>query len=336
MFFGRSKSKLGVDIGTSSIKIVQLGKEPDHFTLESYGIVNVSTQAPDLDTDVIVETAQILKQLVSRSGATTKKAVVSLPNNVVFISVIEMPSLSEKELKQAIEWEARRYVPMPLEDVTLSWSVLSEPRDQGKLQVLLTAVPTSVIENYLKMFRLAGLEPQALEIEALALIRSLVGNRKDSFLIIDIGSRNTSLNLVDKGFLRLSRNLTVGGETITAGIAQSLRVSFNRAEQFKRDLGLSGGMQQIPETVRPAIDSIKNETNQLIKIYESGGNVISEIILAGGGAAVPGLLNYFSDLGIKVSLGDPLKFISFNPKLKESLESVSLSLSIAFGLAMRE
>ena len=336
MFFSHSKSKLGIDIGTSTIKIVQLKKENDQFLLETYGMVNASAGvASKIDADVIAQTAQILKTLLARANVNTKKVVASLPNNIVFVSVIDMPALSDKELKSAIEWEARRYVPLPLEEVTLSWDVMRESDKASKIKVLITAVPTTVVENYARMFKLAGLEPEALEIEALALIRSLAGPRQDAFIIVDIGARNTSLNLVDKGFLRISRNLPVGGDTITSGISQSLHVSVARAEQFKMDLGLSGDLQQIPQVMKSSMESIKNETSQLIKIYEASGGTISEIIFAGSGGYLPGLAPFFSDLGVKTSLGDPFKFVGFDERLKSSLSKVSMGLSVALGLAMR-
>lgn len=337
MFFSHSKSKLGIDIGTSTIKIVQLKKENDQFVLETYGMVNAASRVMSkLDTDVIKQTADILKTLLQKAQISTKKVVASLPNNIVFVSVIDMPALSDKELKSAIEWEARRYVPLPLEEVTLSWDVMRESEQAQKIKVLITAVPTTVVENYSRMFNLAGLEAQALDIEARALIRSLAGPRQDAFIIVDIGARNTSLNLVDKGFLRISRNLPVGGDTITSGIAQSLHISEGRAEQFKMDLGLSGDLQQIPQVMKSSMESIKNETSQLVKIYEASGGTINEIIFAGSGGYLPGIAPYFSDLGIKTSLGDPLKFVRYDERLKGSLSKISMGLSIALGLAMRE
>jgi len=337
MFFSHSKSKLGIDIGTSTIKVVQLKNDNGKFLLETYGLVNAASQVVSrVEGDVIGQTAEILKTLLDKAKVTTKKVIASLPNNIVFVSVIDMPALSDKELKSAIEWEARRYVPLPLEEVTLSWSVMRESKDAPKLKVLITAVPTTVIDNYLRMFKLAGLQPIALEIEALALIRSLAGPRQDAFIMVDIGARNTSLNLVDKGFLRISRSMPVGGDTITAGISQSLKISAARAEQFKMDLGLSGDLQQIPHVMKSSLESIKNETSQLVKIYEASGGTISEIIFAGSGAYLPGLTAYFADLGIKASLGDPFKFVEYDPRLKTSLSKVSIGLSIALGLAMRE
>jgi type IV pilus assembly protein PilM len=329
---------LGVDIGTSSIKIAQLKmKDEGAFVLETYGVVKVAypgSQKPNFD--VIAETASILKKLLVEAKATAKRVIASLPNNVVFVSMIELPQMSGKELKSAVEWEARRYVPLPLKEVTLSWSIVEAEQGQGQMKILLTAVPTRVIDNYLKMFKLAGLEPLALEIEALALIRSLVGNSKNSFIVVDIGARTTSVNLVDKGYLRISRSLEIGGDAMTQAISKSLRINFVRAEKFKRDIGVSGKTHEMPQTIKPVIDTIKSEILQLIKIYESSGETINEIIFAGAGAKLPGLLDTFFDLGVKARIGDPLQFVSYKPEIKTHLSSVSLDLSVAFGLAMRQ
>ncbi|OGE95658.1 MAG: hypothetical protein A3H72_03080, partial [Candidatus Doudnabacteria bacterium RIFCSPLOWO2_02_FULL_48_8] len=284
MLFGKPKSQLGVDIGTSNIKIVQLRPKDNKFVLETYGTVNVAYQLSNKDSiSSITQTAQLLKNLLQKSGVTTHKVIASLPNSVVFTSVIEMPKIPEDELGTAIEFEAKKYVPLPLEEVALSWSVIEErtkkitkdtkdtnlgsPTGNTKTKVLLTAVPTAVVDNYIKVFHEAGLEPEALEIEALSLIRSLVGEDLNTIVLIDVGAKNTSINLVDNGYLRLSKNLTVGGDTVTTSIAQSLSVNFARAEQFKKDFGLTSQNQQIPQVMRPILDIIKNETVQLINLF---------------------------------------------------------------------
>lgn len=337
--FSHSKSKLGIDIGTSSIKLVQLRRDEASFFIETYGVVEVSYKMGQKeDFDAIRETGLILKKLMDQSRVAVKKAVVSLPNSIVFVSMIELPEMSDKQLKESIQWEARRYVPLPLEEVTLSWSVLRESvptKETQKLKVLLTAVPTTVIDNYLQMFKGAGIEPEALEIEALALIRALVGQAKNNLIIVDIGAQSTSVNLVDNGFLRVSRNMTLGGQTITKRIAENMKVSFDRAEEYKR--GLGGGPNQIPpKFINPVLDAIKDEVAQLLKIYASNQGSIEKIILAGSGSQFPGLINYFSDLGPQVEIGDPLRYVSFDPNVKEHISSVAQSLSIAIGLAMRE
>lgn len=342
MLFSKSKSHLGVDIGTSNIKIVQLKPKDNKFLLETYGTVNVAYQLGSKDNSSSVsETATLLRNLVKRSGATATSVIASLPNNVVFTSVVEMPKMPEDELKEAIEFQARKYVPLPLEEVALSWSLIEErvktsTPENPKIKVLLTAVPTIVIDNYVKVLTEAGLEPEALEIEALSLIRSLIGEDLNTILLIDIGAKNTSINLVDNGYLRLSKNLTVGGDTVTTSIAQSLSVNFARAEQFKKDFGITSQAQQIPQIMRPILDIIKNEALQLINLFESRGQQISRVLLSGGGSKLPSLSEYFQVLGKPVSLANPWKRVIFPPELKTVIEPLGLNLAVATGLAMRK
>jgi type IV pilus assembly protein PilM len=351
MLFAKSKSQLGVDIGSSNIKIVQLRAQDNKFVLETYGLVNVSYQIASKDNQPsIAQTAQLLKTLMSKAKTTTNKVVASLPNSAVFTSVIEMPKIPEEELKTAVEFEAKKYIPLPLEEIALSWSVIEDKRSKigkdtnlatlkktpdGKIKVLLTAVPTTVIDNYIKVFEIAGLEPQALEIESLSLIRSLVGEDLNTIILIDIGAKNTSINLVDGGYLRVSKNLNVGGDTITSSIAQSLSVNFARAEQFKKDFGLTGSGQQIPQVMRPILDIIKSEASQLISLFESRGERIDKILLSGGGSKLPNLKEYFSLLGKPVVLSNPWSQIIYPSNLKPVVEPLGLNLAVATGLAMR-
>jgi len=187
----------------------------------------------------------------------------------------------------------------------------------------------------MRVFDLAGLEPEAGEIEALALIRSLVGNVPMNCVIIDIGGRSTGINIIEGGLLRLSRNLNIGGETITKKIADSLNISFFRAEQFKKEFGVSSSTF-IPETVRPVLDLIKNEIKQLLAIYQTHNAKVDKILLVGGGASLPGIQEFFADLGANVELGDPLKTVGYSEALAPILKRYALSLPVAIGLALRK
>ena len=351
MLFAKQKSQLGIDIGTSNIKLVELRPTEHNFTLSTYGIASTALNLSSKDSEkAIQQTAQILKELMKRSGVSTNKAVASLANNVVFTSVIELPKIPENELKKAIEFEAKKYVPLPLEEVALSWSLLEDHQvrvtketnlgslkpSTDKQKVLLTAVPTLVIDNYVKVFQLAGIQAQALEIEALALIRSLVGEETNPILLIDIGARATSINLVDYGYLRLSKSLSVGGDTITTSLAQSLSVNFARAEQFKKDFGMTSPGQQLPQVMRPVLDIIKNEAMQLINIFESHGETISKVILSGAGSKLPGISEYFAVLGKPVTLGNPWRKVTYPQEIKPIAEPLGLNLAVSLGLAMRQ
>jgi type IV pilus assembly protein PilM len=353
LFSSKSKSQLGIDIGTSNIKIVQLREESSGFVLETYGMVNYSYQIATKDGSTqISKTAELLKMLMSKAHVTTNQIVASLPNSSVFTSVIEMPPMSEQELKSAVEFEAKKYIPLPLDEVALSWSVIIEnakikngqnpdlntgmKSEDHKIKILLTAVPKVVVENYMQVFRIAGLQPLALEIEALSLIRSVVGNDLHNDLLIDIGAKTTSINFVENGFLRLSKSLNIGGDTVTSNISQTLSVNFSRAEQFKKDFGLSGDTNQVLQVIKPIVDAIKTETQQLINLFESKGDFVQQIFLSGGGSKLPSIKDFFSGLGKPVILADPWSKIIYPQNLKPILTQIGSNLSVAVGLAMRK
>lgn len=337
--FGSTKKKsiLGVDIGTSNVKIAQISHNGQTRTLETYGIVNTAYQLTGRnDGQNVSRMADLLRALVEKAGVTTKKCIISFPNSAVFTSVVELPPMSEEELSTAVEYEAKKYVPLSLSEIDLSWEVISPPNQekQNNAKILLTAVPKQIAENYRNMFYQAGLEPIAGEIEALSLIRSLIGNVQTNCVIIDIGARATGLNIIENGLLRLSRNLNVGGETITQKIAQSLNVSIQRAEQFKKDFGVSSNTF-IPDTIKPVLNLIKNEIKQLLNIYLMHNVRLEKIILVGGGGNLPGMAEYFHDLGSEIELGDPLKTVSYSLALSPILKRYALSLPIALGLGLR-
>lgn len=244
--------------------------------------------------------------------------------------------MSKDELNSAVEFEAKKYVPLPLPEVDLSWIIISghQPAEEN-YRILLTALPKQITRNYMKMFSLAGLSPQVGEIEALALIRSLVGGSMANCIIIDIGAKNTGLNIVEQGLLRLSRNLSIGGNTITDKISQSLNISDFRAEQFKKDFGISSATF-IPDAIRPVLNIIKNEVKQFLNIYLSQNTQVEKIILVGGGANLPGIVSYFEDLKVKVELGNPLKMVAFSKSIEPVLKRYALSLPVAIGLALRK
>lgn len=335
MFFSKKKSILGVDIGTANIKIAQVtnGEKP---ILDTYGIVNIAFGLGGKNDQLAIEQmADTLRILIQKAAVTTKRCVISFPNSAVFTSVIQLPKMNEKELGSAVEFEAKKYVPLALSEVDLSWTVTGDTAGgPDLLKILLTAVPKQITQNYMRMFGLAGLKPEVGEIEALALIRSLIGNVPMNCVIIDIGARSTGINIIEGGFLRLSRNLNIGGDTITDKIVQSLNISVFRAEQFKKDFGISNAAF-IPDTVKPVLYVIKSEVKQLLTLYQSQNVEVEKILLVGGGANLPGIVGFFEDLKIKVELGNPLGVVGYARDLEPVLKRYALSLPIAIGLALR-
>jgi type IV pilus assembly protein PilM len=334
MFFSKGKSILGIDIGTTNVKVVQVTTTAENaHILDTYGMVNAPFENSGTGPDAAAKVAEILKTLLKKAGVTTKKVVASLPNSEVFTSVIDMPPMTEGELANAVEFEAKKYVPLPMSDVTLSWAKVESSGD-GKSKVLITAVPNSVLNSYKTIFQLADLEPIALEIEALALIRSIIADDLENILLIDVGSRATHLNIIEKGNLVLTKNVSVGGQTITEKISDSLKISTSRAEQFKKDFGLNQATL-IPESIKPILNKIKEEAKQLQSIYRAQSKAFDKILLVGGSAPLPGLEEFFGDLGVKVIKGDPLIRLTYNPDLKPILSQYAGNLAVSIGLALR-
>lgn len=334
MFFSKQKSIVGVDIGTSYIKVAQV-THGSRKTLDTYGIVNIGSKIATESTDSSIhDTAALLANLLEQARVTSKHCIASLPNSSVFTSVIDMPAMTTAELESAMPYEAKKYVPLPFSEVNLSWSVISHDETDHTQKVLLIAVPKQVKDNYIRLFELAGLQLEILEIEVLALIRSLILDTGKNSVIIDIGAKATGLNIVRNGLLQLTRNMNIGGDTITDRIAQSLNITVTRAEQFKKDFGVSES-DFLPEAIKPVLATLKNEAKQLISIYQSHNIHIDNIVMVGGGSQLPGITQAFSDLGLPVSLGDPLQNLAYPKAGEPLLQRFSLQLPIAIGLALR-
>jgi len=369
MFFGQTKKILGLDIGTSYIKAVELKKTEDKPEISSYGMVNVIYPSVESHKiDILKETSVILSKLYDKSGFTTKKAIISLPANVAFVSVMDLPPMPEKDMQKSVEFQAKKYVPLPLNEVNLSWQILSqksakivpdEPKKDPKdsvvpngilkanlnftskksepmeTKILLTAVAKNVINNYLKVIQDSGIEPTALEIETLSQIRSLITpGEKGTSMIIDIGAKATTMTIVNDGALWATKSLSVGGDSLTRSISRSMGVSFSRAEVMKRDNGsdIRSAMAQFSMQI---VDSIISEASQLNRIMSDQGRNIEHVIITGGGSSLPTLTEKLKAISPKIMYGDPLINVSYDPAYQKKLEAVEQQLTVAIGLALR-
>lgn len=365
--FQRKQSYLGIDIGTSSVKVVELGNESGRPRLVTYGYAEhavdiIKSDAPEAQTQL----SALLQRILRKSQASSHRAVAALPSFAVFTSIISLPVMSEKDLLAAIRWEAKKFVPMPLDEMFLDWRLLKEkekdreqpqpalgaaaaapdvsapapPQKPKNLKVLLTAAPKALVQRYVTLFKTAGLELVSLETEAFALERSLLGNDPSPVMIIDIGAMATDMSVIVRGIPVLNRSIDVGGETFTKAIMRSLNVDAARAEQFKRDFGIatSQSSEQIPRTLEFVISSILNETRYCLNLF--GGQSerpVEKIILSGGSAFLVNLPEYLSRmLNLKVYIGDPWARVVYPVELRATLQEIGPRFAVAVGLAMRD
>jgi len=364
LFHIAKKNRLGIDIGTASIKIVELSKESGRFKLENYclleleslegGAVNAAERVSNaaVGSDWDANLAKGIKEAMKKSKMTARDAIASIPSFSTFSTVISMPYLSENDIAKAIPFEARKYIPIPLSEVIMDWTIVNvsnttngnmwhkeESSKTPTVEVFIVAVPRDEAERYRSIMKLADLNMKALELENTALIRALIGNDLGPFAIINIGGRSSSILIVENGYERISHNYEVGGFEITKAIARSLNVSLKRAEELKRNLGLkNANADMITEAMSSLVDLIVFETHKTIHNYEDAKKTkIGRVLLIGGLANMPMFIEYFgSKLGLAVSAGNPLARLLFPPQLEPLRGELNATFSISIGLAMRD
>ncbi|MCX7779156.1 MAG: type IV pilus assembly protein PilM [Patescibacteria group bacterium] len=353
--FSKKTSFLGVDLGSTSIKVVELKKEKGVPTLVTYGYLEKA--GGDIirgkPKEVQAKTAEMLKKICQRAGVTTDQAVTALPNFSVFSSIITLPILPPKDLKEAIFWKAKKILPLPLEELSLEWKILEkvivekkEPTENGGLastkkkenyRILIVAASKNLVNQYIEIFRQANFQLKGLETEAFALSRALIGKDPGTTMIIDTSAVSTDIIIVEKMIPVFNRSIDIGGVVLTKTIAQSLNISFERAEQFKRDFGLSRRApipSLIEKTIRPVIDEIRYSTNLF---HSQTGKEIEKIILSGGSSFLKNFPDYLSqELGMKVLVSNPWKRVAYPQELEPALNEIAPRFAVAIGLALRE
>lgn len=342
--FKKNKCYLGIDIGDTNIKIVELVKVGDEVKLSTYGYseyTNFDNIAKRNLNNKPQEIAKIIKRICRKSGTTSHEAVASLPPYSVFSSVINLPEIGKNDIESAINFEAKKIIPLPLEEMILDWKEIGAVEKNGTRNYLLTGAPRNLVKKYIEIFKEAKINLLSLETETFSLIRSLIGEDKSSIMIVEIGAFTTDISIIDKSVPMLSRSLDIGGFTITRSISESLKVGLERAEQFKYDLGMSSFDSEdsvIPKTIAEAIAPIINEIKYYLNLFQTKNNKnVEKIVLSGGSSMLINLTNYLSKvLDMKVIISNPWSRISYPPDLKPVLDETGSKMSVAVGLAMRQ
>lgn len=355
---------LGVDLAGSSLKVVELKNVSGRPQLVTYGFIDETYSIIKDDNPAARQAlAQHLKELLKTSRATSDRAISALPSFSVFSSIISLPAMNKKDLISAVRWEAKKFVPIPLEEMILDWEVLKEEsgvpgtavkasdtkQEDGKetakrggtLKVLMTAAPKNLVNRYVEVFKLADLQLVGLETESFALERALIGNDKNPIMVIDIGNESTSIIIFSGGVPILNRSIDVGGKTITKSLIETMGISDAQAEQFKRDMFLSLSNEPLTKLPRPfayVINSIINEIRYIINIYQSQHKQsVSKIILCGGSSFLGNVTGYLENIfRIKAYVGDPWARIIHPVEIDTMLKQLGPRMSVAIGLAMRE
>lgn len=335
----------GLDIGSTSIKVVWLDHEKNTFSYVSS--LSAPAPMPGMQSESPFdqqETAQLINKLVIDAKITTDNVSIALPENHVFTKVIDMPVLTDKELKSAIYWEAEQYIPAPLDTMALDWSILQKPTavlPDDKMQVLLVAAPLALIKRYQTILELAGLTIVSIETEVLSTIRGLVSSDKSpTSLIVSIGALSTTLCIVQKGIIVFNYSIPLGGLAMSRAIASDFGLTPAQAEEYKRVYGLSdknfGG--KLGKAIEPILTAILSEIKKATTFYaDKYKNIpISQVLLTGGGASLPGITLYFAqNLSIETVIANPWKMRNITG-VPQPIEVKGPEYTVAVGLAMKE
>lgn len=352
--FGKEKSILGIDFGSASVKLVQVRLSAERALLETYGelaagpyaVKNVG-QGVHLSSEKATE---VLTDLLKETGATSEDAVVAMPLRSSFVTTMEIPKVQTDDIKTIMQYEARRYIPIPLTEVVMDWWQVPDEMAQDEegtvstpartaTQVILVAVPKDVLNKYQRLVQAAGLRVAAFEIEVFSSIRSVLGRERAGVLLVDFGAISTKIALLDRGIIRANHGIEKGMQDITLALSESLGIGFERAELLKREVGMStrAEHQEIMKVVGPQIDFLLIEIERFVVGYtRKHKGTVSKIFLAGGGALMPGLSDYMvKKFGVEVLIGSPFGRLEYPAFFQPVLKEIGPSFSVAVGLALR-
>lgn len=337
----RDSDYFGLDIGETAIRIVQLKGGGGKPSLVSYGDMAIESGMAHSDSDAhVAQLGATIRQLLKDLRLSTNNVVAGLPASKVFASVITTPKLSDTELAKAIPLQADQYIPMPVDQVKLDWSVLGPGANDQELEILLVAAPNTVTNKYLGIMEAAGLEVVALEINSTALYRALVPPTSPPVLVLDMGAVASDLAIIYEHSPRLIRSIGIGGQTLTRAASQTLGLDEAQAEQFVHKFGLTQTKLegQVLKAIKPSLDILIEEVQKSIKFFTARypAAKLEKLVLTGGTAGLLELPSYIAtSIGLPVEIGNPWVNISYPASLQEKLITVSSRYGVASGLAQR-
>ena len=362
-FGGAESGAVGIDIGSSAIKVVEIKKKGGKTILETYGAIALGPydeQDVGRVTNLPVEKmAEALKEVLKQSGVTATAGAFSVPVQSSLIFTIELPtSIKESEMATIIPTEARKYIPVPITEVSLDYFMLPHKessfeemntsdnssavpqKPSDKTSVLVVATQNDAISRYRSIVSQCSLSASFFEIEIFSSVRSNFEHELSPVLLMDLGASRTKLSIVEFGMVKSYHTVDRGGSSITDSISKSLSVPFSEAEKMKKDFGLFGNPSEksLADIIKVHIDYIFSETNNVLLEYEKRYNrIISKVIFTGGGALLKGLKEVAaSNFKAEIEIGHPFDKVNAPEFLDKVLETMGPEFAVALGLALRK
>ena len=335
---------VGIDIGSKTIKIVELEKSGNTFSLSASGVVAVNSVPVDkmVDEKEFASLGAIIKKLHHEAGITNHEVNISIPESLSFTRVIKFPMLTDSEIASAVKWESEQYIPIPVTEAIIQHTILEKKENANppEVLVLLVAAPRAVVEKYVRIVQLAGLTPVSVETELIALTRALAPLDK-TVLIVDLGAASTDIAIAKKGLLSFSRSIPIAGEAFTRALSQGLGVNAQQAEEYKKTYGLNSTELEgkVKSALSPIINMVTDEIKKAIHFYqaEEKGEAPTTIMISGGTSGMPEIISTLSSLmGIEVISANSFSKVQVEPQTAKKLASFSPLYGVSVGLALKD
>jgi len=355
------ETTVGIDIGSSCIKAVEIEPTGRGWELVNAAVMPTPKEAiKDGVVTNIVDVSQEVKSLLKSAGIKATGAICAVSGSQVIVRQVQFPKMAEAILRKSIKYEASKYISASMEDSVVEFEIIGDGDDPGQMNVMLVAAPKDMIDSRVKVIETAGLEPLVVDIEAFALIRSLVEfSASDKYLnrtvaLIDMGASHTDVNIVSRGEFALTRNIPIAGNSFTNAIKSLSGSSFDEAEQIKHNMTKENPLDELSmhetdnrswKVVQPLLDELIREIRRSIHYYQSqfpegsAEAMVSQIVLTGGSARTCGMDSYISSkLSIPTEIADVFKqtAISIGKVPSAFVKEHGPVLAVGAGLALKE
>jgi len=345
----RSKSIVGLDIGSSTVKAVEIHRRGADFDLSNLGVAPVPpdaiVQGAFLNSAAIVDS---IKEAIERGKIKTKSVAAAVSGHSVIVKKVALPSMTREELEEQIRWEAEQYIPFDVNEVNLDFQILDTSDIEGQMDVILVAAKKDLIDDYVQVITEAGLTPSVIDVAAFAVENTFESNHEvkpeEVVALVNIGAQVVNINILRGGVPSFTRDITTAGNQYTEEIQKALSISFEEAERIK--LGSqdqSSNQEVVPQEVEQAMRSVTEtvvgEISRSLDFFAATTSDmrIERVMLSGGGSKVAGLHAQFQEhVGLPVERLNPLARMLPSSRFEtEYLDELAPTLGVGVGLAMR-
>ena len=335
-----SSKTVGLDIGSHSVKCVQLEKKGTAaYRLLSVGVLEIAPEGINLEEDPRKAIISAIRKSIEGINLKRTSIITAIGGVSTAIRQIELPFMTEKELASAIKWEARNYIPFDINDVELDYQIINTSKASNKLDIILVSIIKDFVRYHLDLLREVPIDPQIIDVNPLALVNAVLFNeeieRDEYVVLMDIGDKNTTLSVYSEEGPYFVRNIMISGNDFTDDIMKGNGLSYADAEKFKRNEDSAG----LIEAIKPSLDNLVREVRRSLTFYENQVKIkgFSKIFLTGGSAPLKGLDDYLStELGLPVAILNPFSKINVEQaSMLTPLGNDLCTLALAVGLAIR-